>query len=286
MKKLLFSFPFVALVGCASVTPSSTEKVQINFVAQINGDEFSCGKSYSNIGVTKATITPTDYRFYVSNVRLINAQGKSVPVELEQDGIWQYKNLALLDFEDGSGPCRNGTAPKNVSIRGAVPKGDYKGMQLTIGVPFELNHGDSTIAPSPLNSTAMFWSWQGGYKFIKFDAQSSGAIKSKDGKMPGFSLHLGSTHCASDSQTKSPTSCANSNRVDVSFSSFNPATQVVVFDMGKLLTEANVDVNTPKTAPGCMSGTNDPDCNFIMHALGITFNGKPGSVDKKFIFIK
>ena len=70
MKKLLFSFPFVALVGCASVTPSSTEKVQINFVAQINGEEFSCGKSYSNIKI--------DHNSTMWNAGLIGISSKPV----------------------------------------------------------------------------------------------------------------------------------------------------------------------------------------------------------------
>jgi len=72
---------------------------------------------------------------YVSEVHLIEASGRVVPVTLAQDGIWQFENIALIDFENGSGACRNGTAPTNTTVRGSVPPGNYTGVRLTLGVP-------------------------------------------------------------------------------------------------------------------------------------------------------
>ena len=59
-------------------------------------------------------------------------------------------------------------------MSGSAPRASYSGVRFTMGVPFELNHGDPTVAPSPLNITAMFWNWQGGYKFLKADMNSTG----------------------------------------------------------------------------------------------------------------
>jgi hypothetical protein len=180
MKKLLISLAAVTLAACS--TPgqqAGTQPVNIQFAAEINGQPFACGQSYSNVGTTKSTITPSDYRLYVSEVNLVRKDGSTVPVQLTQDGVWQYQNVALLDFENGTGPCRNGTAPTNTTVRGNAPAGDYVGVELTVGVPFALNHQDPTVAPAPLNSTAMFWNWQGGYKFIKFDTTSSGLSEQK-----------------------------------------------------------------------------------------------------------
>ena len=58
---------------------------------------------------TKSTITVSDFRFFVSGVSLVSASGETVPVSLTQDGKWQNGTVALLDFEDGTATCSNGT---------------------------------------------------------------------------------------------------------------------------------------------------------------------------------
>jgi len=155
---------------------SNTKEVAINFEGWVGEDEFVCGESYDGVGVSETTVTPKDFRFYVSDVALIDEDGNAVPVELEQDGKWQYENTALLDFEDGTGSCDNGTADTNATIVGTVPEGDYQSLQFTLGVPKKLNHEDAAIAPSPLNLTSMWWSWQGGYKFLRADLETDSAI--------------------------------------------------------------------------------------------------------------
>lgn len=218
----------------------------------------------------------------MSDVELIDAQGRATAVALTQDKTWQFENVVLLDFENASGPCRNGTVPMNTSVRGSVPAGKYTGMRFTLGVPFKLNHVDPTTAPAPLSSTAMFWTWQGGYKFLKVDMASAGtnALHGHGGAQgaghgagaaSGFSVHLGSTMCASPSKTAAPTACANPNRLTVSFAQFDPSKQTVVADIGAVLTNANVDVNAAGTSPGCMSFLKDADCPPIMAALGLPY---------------
>ncbi|MEQ1535969.1 MAG: MbnP family copper-binding protein [Burkholderiaceae bacterium] len=284
----------VLMVGCVSTQPHSatttSQPIALQFAAQINGQAFECGKSYSNIGMTKSTITPSDFRFYVSNVSVINAKGESIPVKLAQDGVWQLEDIALLDFENGKGPCRNGTAATNAAIRGSVPVGDYRGVKFEIGVPFNRNHGDSTVAPAPLNSTALFWTWQGGYKFIKFDAASSGrnapnapADTNGGGNASGFSVHLGSTVCAAPSRTSAPSACQNSNRIMINFDKFDLANGVIVADMGTVLAKANVDVNATGTSPGCMSFLKDADCPPVMGALGLPYDGLPVQGAQQFL---
>ena len=282
MKRLFtFVIPF-ALSACA-VSPSQqsgTQAVEIRFAAQINGQAFECGKSYSGVGTTKSTITPSDFRLYVSQVELLTADGKAVPIALNQDKTWQLENIALLDFENGQGPCRNGTPATNMAVRGSVPVGNYSGVKFTVGVPFARNHGDPTVSPAPLSSTAMFWNWQGGYKFIKFDTATSGqpavtapAAVHGGGNASGFSVHLGSTVCASASRTQAPSGCQNSNRMEIRLSDFNPANNVVLIDMGRVLATSNVDINTAGTSPGCMSFPKDADCPAVMGALGLAYDG-------------
>ena len=77
--------------------------VNLRFEAQVNGQAFECGKSYAHVGSTQATITPSDFRLYVSEVALLNTRNEAVPLKLVQDAIWQFEDIALLDFENGAG---------------------------------------------------------------------------------------------------------------------------------------------------------------------------------------
>ncbi len=151
---------------------SDTKEVAINFEGRVGEEEFVCGQSYEGIGASESTITPSDFRFYVSDIALIDEDGNAVPLQLEQDGKWQYQNTALLDFEDGTNACDNGTTEVNTTVVGTVPEGDYQSLQFTMGVPEDLNHEDAAIAPSPLNLTSMWWNWQGGYKFLRVELET------------------------------------------------------------------------------------------------------------------
>lgn len=266
----------------AASAAAGPQPVTVRFAAQVNGRPFACGQSYAGVGTTRSTITPSDYRFYVSEVALVDAAGRATPISLDQDGIWQLDDVVLLDFENGTGPCRNGTAGMNAEVRGTVPAGRYVGLRFTLGVPFARNHGDPTVAPSPLNLTSMFWNWQAGYKFIKFDAAGTGLQAASAGSEPGrpgaaaagFAVHLGSTMCAAPSRTEAPKAeCANPNRVTVSFDRFDVTRQTVMADIGAVLAGANVDVNAPGTSPGCMSFPGDADCPPVMGALGLAYGG-------------
>ncbi len=283
------------LAACANAPAptqgaAGTMPVTLRFAAQVAGQPFECGRSYGAIGTTKSSITPSDFRMYVSEVHLIDAAGRAVPVALAQDGTWQRGDVALIDFENGAGPCRNGTAATNTSVRGTVPAGTYAGVRLTLGVPFASNHGDPTVAPAPLNTTAMFWTWQGGYKFLKFDAATTGrpaltAPPAADGggSASGFSVHLGSTMCASPARTQPPSACQSPNRVTVRFDRFDLEKNVVVADIGAVLAGANVDVNAQGTSPGCMSFPKDADCPPVMGALGLGYDGAPAPGPQRFL---
>lgn len=279
----------MALLSACSTPQSSApgsgrQDVTLRFEAQINGQPFRCGERYSQVGSKAATITPTDFRFYISGIELLDQNGKAVPLALEQDGRWQLGNIALLDFEDGSGPCRNGSTALNTTVRGSIAAGAYSGLRFTLGVPFEHNHADPTAAPAPLNNTAMFWNWRGGYKFLKVDMASTGA--SGHGGAPGYSIHLGSTACSSASPTVAPTVCANPNRVTVHFDKFDTSRNAVVADIGRVLSSSDVSTNAPGTSPGCMSFPKDADCPPIMGALGLAYDGQMAPGPQKLFSVR
>ncbi|MEO1092629.1 MAG: MbnP family copper-binding protein [Pseudomonadota bacterium] len=278
-----------ALASTLAAPALADEPVEIRFAGEFAGNPFSCAQAYDGIGRTASTVEVADYRLYVSNLRLLTADGGEVPVVLDQDGIWQSGDVALLDFEDGAGACVNGTPPTNMTVRGTAPAGDYAGIAFDVGVPFAQNHVDPTLEGSPMNLTAMFWNWQGGYKFLKLDLATAGqplaapqeaedhAGDGASGEAArGWSLHLGSTGCASSSRTTPPSSpCAAPNHVPVRFEGFDPASHVVVVDPARVLVDADVDTNAPDTSPGCMSFPGDADCLTVMARLGLAYDGVP-----------
>jgi uncharacterized repeat protein (TIGR04052 family) len=261
-----------AVLAALLAAPALADQpITIPFTAEMAGIPFTCAQAYDGIGSSASTVAVADFRVFVTNTRMIGADGTETPISLDQDGTWQFANVALLDFEDATGTCVNGTPAINTTLRGTVPAGDYTGLAFDIGVPFELNHSDPTLAPSPLNLTAMFWNWQGGYKFIKVELSSSGLPVTHEANR-GWALHLGSTGCASAARTVAPgAACANPNHVAVHFDAFDPATNSVVFDVAPVLAAANVDQNTPETSPGCMSFLNDDDCVPVLQNLGLPF---------------
>jgi uncharacterized repeat protein (TIGR04052 family) len=292
MLKTILTAGLLSLIAAPAF--AQTQKVAIKFAARVGEEPFSCGKSYDSIGASKSRITPSDFRFYVSGVELVDVSGKAVPVVLDQDERWQYRDVALLDFENRSGPCLTGTVETNDTVNGVVPAGVYRGLRFKLGVPFDLNHADATIAPSPLNLTSLFWNWQAGHKFMRIDLASSGRPQTiKAGDIPrfgdregsnrlGFAIHIGSTVCAAGGPTEQPTACANPNRAAVELPDFDPAKNVVLADMKALLDGVDVDVNQPETPAGCMSTPKDGDCNPLMSNLGLPFGGEASKGQKFF----
>ncbi len=267
------------LMGAMEGANASNEII-LRFKGMVGDKAFSCGESYDGIGTTNSKITPTDFRLYVHNVRLIDANGNETPVKLEQDGKWQFENIALLDFENGSGPCANGTADTHNFIKGTAPAGNYTGVKFIVGVPFERNHADPAKAPSPLNLTQLFWVWNAGYKFARIEMKTTGLPK-------GWMLHLGSTGCEPGGTMQTiPTNCKFGNRAEITLSNFNVNTDTVKADLKNLFDGANVDVNQPKTPSGCMSGTGDSDCAPLFANLGLAFVGKESAGQKFFVVEK
>lgn len=263
----LFCCGFVsALAGCGgddvdTVYTGEPTAVALEFQGAVGSADFDCARAYGGIGTTGSTIEPLDFRFYVTAVRLLTANGGEYEVELDDDGVWQNGQVALVDFEDGSGTCANGTPATNTVVRGTAPKLRYTGVRFELGVPAALNHEDASAAASPLNLTALFWSWNAGYKFLRADSRTEG--------LPAFNIHLGSTGCQTADRI---TTCTRSNRPVIELDGFDPESSVISADLAALLAGSNVDQNQAETAPGCMSGPTDAECAPIFSRLGLALD--------------
>ena len=259
-----------ALGGC-QFTP-----ITLQFRGVVGDQPFQCGNTYTNIGTTNGTIVPSDFRLYIHNIRLVTADGNEVPLKLDQDGIWQYKNLAMLDFENKVEPCNaEGTTLMNGTVHGMAPAGNYTGVRFMLGVPFDLNHSNKANTPSPLNLSAMFWSWQDGYKFLRIDTA-----------FDNLRVHLGSIGCQTGPGGV-VTNCARPNVGAINLDSFNPATNVIDVDLAALLSDSDINANQVNTAPGCQSEADDQDCVPIFKNLGVNFSdGSPNPTSQKFFRVE
>ncbi|MCB9687884.1 MAG: metallo-mystery pair system four-Cys motif protein [Alphaproteobacteria bacterium] len=236
--------------------------LDLSFRATVDGLDPVCGQTYALSG---GDFTLGDLRFYVSGLALVKDDGTEVPVTLDDDGVWQNAGVALLDFEDGTASCAVGTTEENHSVRGRVAAGTYDGVAFDLGVPFDQNHQEAALAAPPLNTTAMFWSWQGGYKFLRIDGVNASSSP--------WHVHVGSSMCTSTGPTEAPTvECDHPNRARIVLRGFDPFAGTVVFDAGALLDGTDTSLDPVMPPPGCMSGvTETVECGSLYANLGLDF---------------
>lgn len=94
------------------------------------------------------------FKYYVSNIALIKTDGTKVLIP---------ESYLLVDAAD---------AATKIQKLQNVPSGDYKGVDFIIGVDEPRNFaGAQTGALDP--AKGMFWSWNTGYIFLKFEGTST-----------------------------------------------------------------------------------------------------------------
>lgn len=129
-----------------------------------DSQSFQLGQTYMNGSGEELNFTTAKY--YLSNVKLANTDGS----------IWsEEESYRLIDLSD---PASLIPQIKN------VPPGDYHMVMFTIGVDSARNvAGAQEGALSPANN--MFWSWNSGYIFFKFEGNSPQAANN------AFTYHIG-----------------------------------------------------------------------------------------------
>jgi uncharacterized repeat protein (TIGR04052 family) len=263
------------MISAATACGDNDIGVDIRFAPLLNAQPFVCNKTYNDVGTTKSTVSIKDFKMYVHSVELLDADGDPTPVVLAQDKRWQRGNLALLDFDDGTGDCAQGTTDVNSSIRGSAPAGDYKGMRFTVGVPAEDNHLDAATAPVPLNEPGMWWSWKGGFKYVRLDVATR--------KNPSYYLHLGATAC--EGTPGAGYTCSAGNAPVITINDFAVGTDEVTFDVGKMWSSVDIDNQIDFQSDfvqGCMAFEGDPECPAVFEKLGMAPDGTPAGIQTVF----
>lgn len=264
---LLALLPLFALACDDGTEPMEQEHpTTLTFDATVAGAAVSCDADYT-LGSTGVSAKLADARLFVSGIELRQAEsGDWVPLAVD-DSDWQHEDVALIDFEDGTGACADsGTSETNVTVTGTRPHGAVDGVRFQVGIPFALNHLDSATAPAPLNAPGMFWAWQGGYKFVRVD------FAPVQGDVPRWNVHVGSTGCESSAPTEPPKSeCAKPNLATIELD-LDVDTDVIGIDLAALVDAADIESNVAKSPPGCMSSpTEAADCGEVFASLGLDF---------------
>lgn len=257
---------------------ASTKTVTIAFEATVGDETLQCSegdsaKTYANVGTTDETITLKDFRFFVSDVKMVRADGTKETLKLNANA-YQYQgeasHVALLDFEDNSGNCidRGNSATTNMVVEGNVSNETYAGIEFTVGVPFDLNHVEFPDI-QVLNHSSMAWKWAAGRKFVKMEAQPESNTSLV------WNFHLGSTGCQDTDSDGITNECAQPNRITIALDDFDAESNTVKIDYKALLAANDVSKDLGG-AKGCMSGLTDPECSHVLTTIGLDVTAMEG----------
>lgn len=182
--------------------------------------------------------------FYVSDLAMIQGQGRVVPVRLDANA-WQNDGTAMVAL---------GGKTENAVVFGKVASGHYEAIEFLLGVPFERNHGNPLAAAPPLNVPAMFWTWQSGYKFVRLAIGND------------WSFHLGSTGCVSASAVRPPDEpCREPNAARIRLASDAPEAGTIAVDLDALLAHIDTTVDD-----NCMVAYAESEaCRSLLANLGL-----------------
>ena len=227
--------------GCGE---SATEPVRLEFRLE------------SSLPLCAAGTASGQLRFYVSDLRLIDAHGAASAVQLDATPAQsQADGVALVTWMGncGQAPGAQADAMANPAVTGRVASAAYQAVEFELGAPFELNHANPLTAPPPLNVASMFWTWQTGYKFLRLDVGTD------------WSFHLGSTGCLSESAVRPPKACGRPNRATIRLPAAAAFKGVAVVDLDNLL--AGLDLAATEN---CVDAYRErEECRRLLNKLGI-----------------
>ena len=285
----------LAAAGLTACTDSAepAEPFALRFAAVADGREVGCTDDLGGFGPSGTDhVGLNDLRFYVSNVKFLDADGAAVELTLDSDDF-QYASadgaVALIDLTSNTeGSCNTsavdfaeGTARTHAALTGKTQLARVDRISFDVGVPqrvMKTTIANTTAegAPSPLNE--MYWSWNSGYRhFVMNFAVTNGA-----GDTGAGYVHVGSIGCAPDDGSKALSdreSCTFVNTPTVSLTGFDLATNTVAIDLRALAQGLDFisPIYDPVTfeiigqGPGveCHSSPDQPDCPTIFAGFGV-----------------
>ncbi|MBI1266035.1 MAG: hypothetical protein GC193_01255 [Cryomorphaceae bacterium] len=181
MKYLSLLLIAVVFFGCKKEennAPCSGD-VNIEVRATWYGSPLVVGEKYSNSLGFPMRIE--QFKTYLTGIKAVRADGSTVKIS----------DVELLNFANTN----------NLSL--TLPVGEYTGLRFAVGVPAEINIGSdpaSYPSSSPLSISGafgMFWTWNSGYIFVKFEGKTAFDETAVVLNQP-FAFHIGTDNFYSE----------------------------------------------------------------------------------------
>ncbi len=148
----------------------------VSFANYVGSNKLNLGATtYTN--ASGETYTVTTFNYFVSNVALTKTDGSTVKVP----------NTYFLVREADP-------ASQSLTLTG-LPEGDYKTLTFMVGVDSlkstsPITERTGVLDPASYGTDNMYWSWNSGYVFMKFEGVSPAAPARADGSRT-VQLHVG-----------------------------------------------------------------------------------------------
>jgi hypothetical protein len=131
--------------------------------------------------LTDGTLTPSNARFYVSELALLKEDGSSVPVDLVgPDGKAEAYGVHFVNLEE----------PASLTFRTLAPAGNYQGATFTWGISDACNASSGLGAPLSFDSQ-MMWPHVAGFLFLRYEAQWVPSSTAMGALEPPTMIHMG-----------------------------------------------------------------------------------------------
>lgn len=159
------------------VTPGASGELNITFDAKLGNVDFALNKDFT---VGKQTLRFTKFRYWVTNVVLVNAQGAELVVP---DSYFLMEEVGELDLSGTINEKLIYPANKRetITLKG-IPAGEYKAVKFAIGVDakhndnLSLRAGELSIANG---MSSIVWMWHSSYIFSSLAGSVSQGSESK-----------------------------------------------------------------------------------------------------------
>ncbi len=164
MKQLIFFFLFLMIN--ARLLSQETETFEINFAPTFFSKQLKLNQYYKTN--QEDSIQITTFKFYVSNIELVN----------ENKIVWKVnQGFYLIDIETENSLKINSLIPKNIQ---------YDKISFDLGID-SLTNVSGAFGGVLDPTQGMYWTWQSGYINLKLEGNCSQSLQSNH----EFIFHLG-----------------------------------------------------------------------------------------------
>ena len=264
-RKTLALFLLIFFIQINSGCSRSSDVKSIEIEIWNNGSLLDCNAFESDEQVWSIK----QFAFFISNVKLSNENNENQP-KLSSTP-WQTDDVALIQPHLAECSAKLNVESKIEQNEPVVPERlktnnrlqfltpvdleSLEQLSFTLAVPFELNHQNPLLQPSPLNLPTMFWSWRSGHKFFRLDLQSP----SKN-----WVFHLGSVGCkATSTMRPAQGECLQPNRVSFYLGKKYNGTKLVMH-LDRLIKNTSMQNND-----SCLFHSGQQNCDILISNLKI-----------------